>query len=248
MPMPINEKLIQRQINNWNRFREFLPEPVPQQKGPAGPIITISRLAGSGGRTLATALTDRMGLHLHDQSLVEKVARDSNLEKNLIAELDEAEISQARLWVRGVLNQRIFMRDQYHLALVKVVTGLAAKGNVVFLGRGAEFILGQNATLRVRLVASRNTRLEKIRQRTGLSRAEARALMDKTDRNRQEFIRQVFHEDPDRSENYDLVLNTDRVQPECQVELVLLALLGQQTDGLKPAVPDAAGGGRSARG
>lgn len=247
MPMPITEKLIQRQINNWNRFREFLPEPSPERKGPAGPIITISRLAGSGGRDLATALADRMGLQLHDRSVVERVARDSNLEQSMIAELDEAEISQARLWVRGVLNQRIFMRDQYHLALVKVVTGLAARGNVVFLGRGAEFILGQNATLRVRLVASRQTRLERIRRRTGLTRPEARALLDKSDRSRQEFVRQVFHEDSERSENYDLVLNTDRVQPECLVELVLLALLGQQTDGLK-ATADAAGGGRSARG
>lgn len=232
MPMPITEKLIQRQINHWNRMREFLPEPDDQKTSRLGPIITISRLAGSGGRILANSLAERLGMTVQDRSLVEKVARDRNLEKELISHLDENEISQARLWVRGVLNQRIFMRDQYHMALVKVVTGMAARGNVIFLGRGADMILGQNATLRVRLVASRQTRLENIRQRTGLTRAEARAVLEETDRNRTEFIRQVFREDPNRSEHYDLVLNTDRIKPECQVEMVLLALLGQQAGDL----------------
>ncbi len=247
MPMPITEKLIQRQINHWNRFREFLPEPATMENQPIGPIITISRLAGSGGRILASALADRLDLQLHDQSIVEKITRDSKLEAEMIAELDEAEISQARLWVRGVLNQRIFMRDQYHMALVKVITGLAAKGNVIFLGRGANHILGQNASLRIRLVASRPTRLKNIRERTGLSKPEIRAMLEETDRNRSEYIRRVFREEPGKAENYDLILNSDRLDMECQVELVMLVLLAQQAGGIK-ADGSKAGQGQIAQG
>lgn len=248
MPMPITEKLIQRQINNWNRFREFLREPAAEDSKPTGPIITISRLAGSGGRTLAHALADRLGMTVHDQSLVEKIAQDRKLEDAMIAELDESEMNQARLWVRGVLNQKIFMKDQYHMALVKVVTGLAARGNVVFLGRGADLILGTNATLRIRLVASHSTRLERIRQRSGLSKPKARALMEETDRRRHEYIRKVFRCEPGRPEDFDLVLNTDRIRPECQVELVLLALLGQQAGGMGLESRPAAAQGQTAGG
>lgn len=235
MSLPITEKLIQRQINNWNRFREFLPEPTTTENRPPGPIITVSRRAGSGGRTLANTLSERLGLELHDQSIVEKIVQDSKLEKDMVEHLDEKEMTQAKLWVRGVLNQKIFMRDQYHMALVKVVTNLAARGNAIFLGRGANLILGHNATLRIQLVASRPTRVNNICDRTGLSKPEARAFLEETDKQRNEFIRRVFRQRPDRADQFDLILNTDRVRPECQVELVLLALLGQQTGGMKPA-------------
>ena len=238
MPAPLTEKLIQRQINNWNKIRDFLPEPEASFIPPRGPIITISRQAGSGGRLLANTLAARLDLRVHDQSLVEKIARDSNLEKEFIADLDENEISQARLWIKGVLNQRIFLRNQYHMALIKVVSSLAAQGNAVFLGRGANLILGSNATLRIRLVASYQTRLKNILSRTNLSRPEARILLEETDRKRSQFIRKVFREEPSHPESYDLILNTDRLQPESLVELTLLALLGQQTGGMKVATSE----------
>lgn len=231
MSLPITEKLILRQINHWNRLREFLQD--EQDDGPAlrGPVITISRLSGSGGRTLATRLAQRMNLTLHDQSLVDKIARDRKLEKAVVAQLDESAISQANLWVTGVLNRRIFLKDEYHTALVRVVTKLAAGGDVIFLGRGANLILVENATLRIRVVASRPNRLARIMKRTGLSRAEARALLQETDRNRKDFIRKVFKADPNGPEHFDLVLNSDRMTPETMLETATLALVGAQTGG-----------------
>ena len=231
MSLAITEKLIQRQINNWNRFREFLKD--EDEQGPInnGPVIAISRLAGSGGRTLATGLADRLNISLHDQSLVDRIARDRNLERSVVSQLDENAISQAELWIKGVLNRRIFMKDEYHTSLVNIVTNLAAGGNVLFLGRGAHLILGDKATLRIRVVASRSTRLARIMERTGLSRAEARTLLEETDRNREEFIRKVFKVDPNSPDNFDLMLNSDRMKPECMLEAATLILIGAQTGG-----------------
>lgn len=196
-----------------------------------GPVITISRLAGSGGRTLATGLADQLNISLHDQSLVDRIARDRNLERSVVSQLDETAVSQAELWIKGVLNRRIFMKDEYHTSLVNIVTNLAAGGNVLFLGRGAHLILRDMATLRIRVVASWSTRLARIMERTGLSRAEARVLLEETDRNREEFIRQVFKVDPNSPDNYDLMLNSDRMKPECMLETAALTLLGAQTGG-----------------
>ena len=231
MSLAITEKLIQRQINNWNRFREFLKD--EDEDGPVknGPVITISRLAGSGGRTLATGLADRLNISLHDQSLVDRIARDRNLERSVVSQLDENAISQTELWIKGVLNRRIFMKDEYHTSLVNIVTSLAAGGNVLFLGRGAHLILRDMATLRIRVVASWSTRLARIVERTGLSRAEARALLEETDRNREEFIRKVFKVDPNSPDNFDLILNSDRMKPECMLETATLPLIGAQTGG-----------------
>ncbi len=230
MPHPITERLIQRQINRWNRLRDFLhDEDSSPDIPPNGPVITVSRLVGSGGRTLAEGLAERLGLELQDQSLMEKIGRERKLEQSLLEQLDESGVNQADLWVRGVLNQRIFLRDQFHGALVRTVSRLAARGGVVFLGRGAHLILGENATLRVRVIASRNHRLDRLRARYEISRAEARAILSETDRKREEFMRKVFKTAPGRTEDFDLTLNTDRLDPEAALEMVLLALLNRQT-------------------
>jgi cytidylate kinase len=227
----ITEILIQRQINHWNRFREFLKDEQEPVLARPGPVVTISRMAGSGGRTLAAGLVANLGLTLQDHSLVGRIARDRNLERSIVSQLDEHAVNQAELWIKGVFKKRIFLKDEYHAALVSVVSKLGAAGDVVFLGRGAHLILGENTTLRIRVVASRSVRLQRIMERTGLSRAEARALMDETDRNREEFIRSVFKVEPDEPGHFDLILNTDRMKPECMLEVVNLALIGARTGG-----------------
>ncbi len=230
MSLPITEKLILRQINHWNRYRNFLVEEEDSTSSPPGPVITVSRLAGSGGRTLATLLAKRLELEFHDQSLVEKIAREQNLPDHVVDQLDEKSVSSANLWVQGVLKQRFFMKSEYKAALTSVITNLAKDGNALFLGRGANLILGSTATLRIRVVASLPFRLERLRQKTGVGKAETRAFLDESDNQRQEFVRKIFHTDPGNPENFDLVFNADNISMEGMIELTMLALLDRETD------------------
>jgi cytidylate kinase len=227
----LTEKLIQRQINHWNRLRAFLPERGASPDRERGPVITISRQAGAGGRTLAEALADRLGLQLQDKSLVEEVVRHERLDPNMVARLDEQDLSEADLWVHGVLRQRIFMKEQYRQALAAVVDELAEKGGVVFLGRGVHHVLGRRADLRVRLVAGPHVRADRLAAKFGLDPIEARARRDETDARRDEFVRSLFGADPGDATAYDLVLNTDRLTADCVAENTLLALLSLKTGG-----------------
>jgi hypothetical protein len=126
MRFSVTEKLIQRQINHWSRLREVLREQGPPIETGPGPVITISRLAGSGGRTLAAGLGDRLGLTVHDHSIVERIARTRKLSPELVALLDEHDIRQSDLWVRGVLENRLFLKEQYLQALTETIEGMAA--------------------------------------------------------------------------------------------------------------------------
>jgi cytidylate kinase len=226
MRFPLTEKLILRQINHWNHLRERLREqPSSAEPGP-GPVITISRLAGSGGRTLAAGLAERLGCEVHDHSIVERIARTRRLSPELVALLDEQDIRQSDLWVRGVLENRLFLKEQYREALSETVLGMAAAGNAVIIGRGAGHILGHRATLRVRLVAGSATRLARLQERTALGRAEARTLLEETDRRREAYVRKLLGVDPHDAAGYDLVVNTDRLAPVEVVEIVLVALVG----------------------
>ncbi len=225
MSIPITEKLIQRQINHWNGLRKYLRPDTAADRPRRPPVVTISRLAGSGGRQVAEGLCARLGLPLHDRSLVERVMRQENLPPALVAELDEQVATQSSLWIKGLFNRRIFLLKEYQHALTKTIGTLADSVGGVFLGRGANHVLGDRANLRVRVVAGVDARLDRIQQRIDLSRAEARALLSETDQARGEFITKVFGAEPGQAGDFDLTINTDRIGAGNSVELLLLALV-----------------------
>ncbi len=227
MSIPITEKLIQRQINHWNGYRKYLTPDRKETVAPRPLVITISRLAGSGGRHLASGLCQRLDLRLHDRSLVEQVMRQENLPPALAAEMDEQVASQSSLWIKGLFNRRIFLIKEYEHALRRTITTLADTVGGVFLGRGANLVLADRADLRLRVVAGTTARRRRLQQRLGLSRAEARVLLGETDHARSEFVDRLFGADPDRTGDYDLTINTDRIPPDEVVELSLTALLAR---------------------
>jgi cytidylate kinase len=218
------EKLIQRQIHQWSRYRELLESATEPGEVERRPIITISRELGAGGRKLAAALAKRLDLQVHGISLIDQIARDTNLERQIIEHLDEQARSQVDLWVRGVLKQRIFLRDNYHVSLVKAIRALAAMGGVVILGRGANIILEDNASLRIRLTASPENRLKNVMMYEGASEEKAQQLIQEADESRREFIKKLFRVDPDDTHLYDLVINTDNLPMRRVVHIVMTAL------------------------
>lgn len=224
MTTKIHEQLIQRQIHQWNRFKELLRlSPEPDKVRPR-PVITISRELGGGARVLAAALAQRLDLEVHGISLIDHIARDKNLERRVVEQFDETVRSQMDLWVQGVLNQRIFLRDQYHVSLVKTVRALAAMGGVVFIGRGSHVILADTASLRVCVVASPETRARNVMRYENLDEKTARERIAQSDAARADFLRKLFHVEPNDPHQFDLMLNADTIPPERMVEVVMAAL------------------------
>jgi len=218
------EKLIQRQIHQWHRFREFLGDRGDAGQAARRQIITISRERGCGGRELAESLADCLGLEVHGASLIDHIAHNEELEREIVAALDEQARSQVELWIKGVLNQRIYLRDNYHVSLVKAVRTLAAHGGVVFVGRGANLILEDRCDLRVLLVGSTETRVRRLQQVEEVDEQTARSRALQATMGRQEFIMNMFHVEPNDPRNYDLVINVDELPVAGACELCLHAL------------------------
>jgi len=153
MPGSVIETLISRQIHQYNHLKALLQKQSPASPPPRRPVVTISRLAGCPTDELATALAERLGVQVWDSELVDKIASDKGLRRDFIAQLDEGLLSNVETWVRGMLGGRLFQRDDYALALAATVKTLAETGGALIVGRGAGFILGDRADLRLRLVA-----------------------------------------------------------------------------------------------
>ncbi len=204
------ETLISRQLHQYNRLKSVLREDAQEVPVVRGPVITISRMAGCCARDLAQDLADRFGVQVWGRELVDAIANDRGLRREVVEKLDTGLVSNVTAWVQGILENRLFMKDDYVEALAGTIKTLADTGGAVFVGRGAGFILGDHADLRLRLVAGDRHRLATLRQKRGLDRDEARAVMTRTDEARAAFIRAYFNADVDDHRHYDLVINTER--------------------------------------
>ncbi len=227
MSRTLLETLISRQLHQYNRLRGVLrsgtgpPSEEPEAGGLPGPVVTISRMAGCCARDLAAPVAERLGVQVWGRELVDRIAGDAGLQREVVERLDQGLVATVDAWVRAMLGRRLFLRDDYALALARTVKTLAETGGAVLVGRGAGFILGERADLRLRLVATPRHREQVLQQRRGLSRDEARELMHRTDTARAAFVREYFHADVDDSRHYDLVVNTERMDHDVLVRLVV---------------------------
>ncbi len=218
------EAIIHRQIHHWNHYRELLrASTTPEQVRPR-PILTISRELGSGGRLLADALARRLDLEVHGLSLIDYIARNKHVEREVIDHLDEHVRSEIDLWVEGMLKGRLFMRDDYHISLVRAIRTLAAHGGVVFIGRGANIVLADRASLRIRVIASIETRVKNLMQYEDLDESTARARIQESDAERARYTRTLFHVEVGDPHYHDLLINTDKIPVVRMVEIAMTAL------------------------
>ena len=101
---------------------------------------------------------------------------------------------------------------------------LASHGDCVIVGRGAAIVLPKTSTLRVRIVAPREDRIETVRREHAISTTEAAERVDTSDRERNRFVADHFRVDPSDPANYDLVLNVARFAPEECADMIIAAL------------------------
>lgn len=224
MPTPVH-RILDEQIRLWHQHRRILEQPDRAEPPPSPrPVVTISRQLGTSHGELANGLAERLGLTVHDRTLIEAIAGDRGLEQHVVDALDERTRSEIDLWVGGLLRRRLFSHDEFHVSLARVVRDLAVLGGAVFVGRGANFILADTDCLRVRVVGSPAGRVRTLQGRLDVDRDEAVALMAESDQERGAFIRRLFREDWDSPRNYDLVLNTDHLPAERLVDVTVEAM------------------------
>jgi len=221
MSRVVVETLITRQLHQYNRLKTLLRQEPGSKQPSLGPVVTISRMAGCCARDLATELAERLEVQVWGRELVDLIASDRGLRREVVAQLDESMISNVDAWVRGMLGRRLFLRDDYAVALARTIKTLAETGGAVIVGRGAGFVLGNRANLRIRLVAGDRHRMKIIQQHKHLNQAEARERMNRTDANRATFVRSYFQAGVDDPRHYDLVANTERMSHDVLIPLCL---------------------------
>ena len=111
-------------------------------------IICIGREFGSGGHEIGRKVAEKLGLELYDRDLIDRAAEKIvAMPKDVLEKADE---KKRNPWLHEVWydvpNQELngmTANEALHLAYNSIIRELAEKGDCVFVGRCADYILEQ---------------------------------------------------------------------------------------------------------
>ena len=218
----------ERQMQQWLRMQKgqdnAVPRPSTGKLADIGPYLTISRESGAGGSRIARLVGEAVGWEVLDRELLECVAERYHTSPAMLELVDETTTN----WITEIfgnwLDQSSVTQMQYVCRLGRVILMTARAGNVIYVGRGAQFILPRERGLNVRIVAPLKYRVQQIMERRHLSFDAAHDYVMKTDADRQACAREYFHHDVNDPHLFDLVVNVEKIGPERAARLIADAL------------------------
>ncbi len=213
------EQIVEEQVRTWQIMR------AKEKKEEARiSVITISREPGSGGNILAERIADKLGYDLFYQKVIHNMAESAGISVRLLKTLDEKGVSVLEDWISSLVDKRHLWPDQYLQHLMKIIGTIGKHGNAVIVGRGANFVIPPEKSLRIRVIAPLEARIRNVSKKFGISAEEARPRVIKTESDRRAFVRKYFNDDIRNPLNYDLVVNTGNLSMDSAVNTIEGAL------------------------
>jgi CMP/dCMP kinase len=185
-------------------------------------IVTVSNEYGSGALAIASRAAEMLGYRYVDRQLPVVVAKrlritpeaveaseDSqrSLGERLIDSLERATPELAEATATQPLDEELVR------AVAQAVREAASAGHCVIVGRGAYAILGERPdVLRVFMHAPRDWRISHVVKTSNVSREIAEAELERVDRARIAYIRQWYGLTFGDMRNYDLCIDTSRLE------------------------------------
>jgi len=189
-----------------------------------GPYLLISREKGAGGSTIGQMAGKRLGWQVFDKEIVDAIAQKAQVRRELIESLDERDRATIHDAVAQLLHPQPLETAGYMTHLREILLTLGHQGDVVIVGRGAEYVLPGQFGLRVRMVAPVEVRVQRIANEEDLSLKAARVEIESSDRERRTLARRHFQQDLGDPLNQDLTINTAELTVEAATEIVLAAV------------------------
>ena len=175
-------------------------------------IITISRQYGSGGRIIGKKLAEALGIPFYDNELITMAAEKTSV-GNLFFSLTSLTPSIDSVGLP--LNEKIFLVQS------QVIKEVAEEGPCVIVGRSANYVLSENPNcINIFLQADLPDRVERAIHTYHHDPQGAESMVIKTDKRRANYYNYFTGGKWGKAENYDLILNTSRMDLDKIVEVI----------------------------
>jgi cytidylate kinase len=198
--------------------------------------ITISREYGSGGGEIAKRVAQWLGWELIDHEAVLRIAKELGVSEEEAEAHDERKagfLEELLVTMQGidpslyanVPPQVLTSAQDYREALEHVIARATEGRHVVIVGRGSQALLrDRRDVLHARIIASIERRIPYIMQREGVDKDAAKKRIHSKDTDRIRYLESAYNCNPTEAHNYDLVINTDVIDLDSAVDLIILAL------------------------
>ena len=211
-------------------------------------IITLGGRYGSGGKRIAKLLSEDLGYRICDDEIISEAVKNSdiNMEEETFRYFDEsqgtASLSEIRrlssiqrssyLGAVSMLSLDVMPLDRkLGLALNESLNKLADKGNCIMLGRCADYYLaGRDDLLSIFVIDDEENCVARVIEFwPDMSEKEAKKLIKRTNRRREDYYEFFTHQSWGDMDNYSIVLNCARVGSADRAAAYLSAAIRSRT-------------------
>ena len=208
-------------------------EAAPRPGPPAAVTLAVSREAGARGGSIARRVGKRLGWQVYNQELLEFLCANEAAREPVLADVP----ADAAGWVAAQLDRirrdRGIDPDAEGGEMPRLILSLAARGQVILVGRGAGFYLPRESSVHVRVVAPLAARIAHMADWSRLTREQAADQVRYRDERRAEFLLKHFGRRTADPYDYDLVINSGLLSEETCAD-VIVAVLNAKQDVLDP--------------
>ena len=200
-------------------------------------VITINRELGSGGHTIGRKLAEKLGVKFYDRDALKVLEEKFHLSLEEIERLKGqphgwwADVCRLMLIGPG-LDPDLGMPKKYDgsgllssedvfRAETQILQELAAEGSCVIAGRSGFYALREHPNhLNILIQASMPCRIERVMRKQNMTEDEAREIIEKIDKMRENYVKEYTKSSRYDAHNYDLVINADGKTEDQIVDLI----------------------------
>jgi cytidylate kinase len=186
-------------------------------------IITIGREHGSNGHDIARELAQQLGYTCYDKEIVDHAAENSGFSKEIFDSYDEKKVSTYVVPSPHYVGMGEGFRLNMQIASAQfdTIRMLADKGNCIFVGRCADYVLRNRKDLvSVFVMANKDFRVKTLMERKGIDADQARKLMRQVDKDRSSYYKYYTDQIWGEAENYELCIDSSKIGVEGTVEVI----------------------------
>ncbi len=200
-------------------------------------VVTINRELGSGGRTVGRLLAEKLGVEFFDKAHVRAIEEKFNL---TIDEIERLKGKKESWWTDFMrvgsighgLSYTPYERwkdgpqepttENVYKAEKEILLGIAEEESCVIAGRlGFSIFKNHPNHFGIFIQASMPYRLERVMRKQGLSEADAKKVIEKVDKMREEYVKKFSGTSRYDTRNYNLVISMDGKTEEEVVDIIL---------------------------
>lgn len=180
-------------------------------------IITVGRQIGSGGRVIAKMLAEEFHCDFYDKEILNLAAKQSGFSEKFFEQNDEQKgflksIFQFHLPFTGggsTFYDNTFSQESLYKFQSDAIFEAAKKGNCVFVGRTADYILRDcKRKVDIFITANLDQRIQRVCQRHQFDRKTARKYIHDKEEVRATYYNYYTGKTWGHSKSYDLCVNS----------------------------------------